>query len=108
MERINIILPTRPKVDITGKDWLLFSKEQFKNIVFQAYYYPNTSLTINNMTVSNRDVKITICGKSHSLREGRFENVVDYLWNRLHNPASDIMHFKSNFEDIEYIINKLT
>lgn len=63
MERVNIILPTRPKADISGKDWILFDKEQFRNMVFQAYYYPNTSLTINNVTVANRDVKIAICGK---------------------------------------------
>jgi hypothetical protein len=63
MERVNIILPTRPKADISDKDWILFDKEQFRNMVFQAYYYPNTSLTINNVTVANRDVKIAICGK---------------------------------------------
>jgi len=107
MERVNIILPTRPKADISDKDWILFDKEQFRNMVFQAYYYPNTSLTINNVTVANRDVKIAICGKVHSLEERRFENVLNYLWDRLHYPASNIMYFKSNFENTEYIINRL-
>lgn len=107
MEQVNIILPTRPKADIGDKDWILFDKEKFRDILFQAYYYPNTSLTINNVTVANRDVRISICGKTHSLGERRFNNVLDYLWNRLHYPASNIMCFKSNFENTEYIINRL-
>jgi hypothetical protein len=43
----------------------------------------------------------------HSLEERRFENVLNYLWDRLHYPASNIMYFKSNFENTEYIINRL-
>lgn len=107
MEQVNVILPTRPKTDLTGKDWKLLEKDWFKELVFQAYYYPNTTLTINNVTVANRDVVVTICGKARSINEGRFENVVNYLWDRLHYPASNIMHFRSALEDVEYVINKL-
>lgn len=107
MEQVHVTLPTRPKTDLTGKDWKLLDKEYFRELVFQAYFYHDSSLTINNVTVAKREVIITIGDKPRRLNEGNFENVLNYLWDRLHYPASNIMHFKSAFEDVEYVIHKL-
>ena len=107
MEQVNVILPTRSKTNLTGKEWKLLKKEQFRELVFQAYYYPDTTLTIGKVVVAKRDVTETICGKARSINKIRFENVVDCLWNRLHHPANNIMRFKSALEDIEYVIDKL-
>lgn len=103
MEYVNVTLPVK-KNDTS--DLSVMDKSFFKEMVFQAYYYPNTSLTINNIVVSNLDAVTTICGETSSLNKGCFENVLDFLWKRLHCSATTSFHFKSNFEDVTYIINK--
>ena len=107
MEQVNVILPARNGEVKSGDESKTLSKKFFKDMVFQAYYYPNTSLTINNLIVTKRDLMATICGQTSSLNKGCFENVFDFLWARLYCSAVRSFHFKSNFEDVEYIINKL-
>lgn len=103
MECVNVTLPAKKNIE-SGLS--VMDKDFFKEMVFQAYYYPNTTLTINNITVSNRDAVTTICGETSSLNKGCFENVFEFMWKRLHCPATTSFHFKSNFENVTYIINK--
>lgn len=75
----------------------------FKDMVFQAMYYPGSSITIGNCTLSGTTMFIKRVSQP-ALKKyyGDLKAAVAYLWIKAKKAKSIV--FRSNLENVEYLI----
>ena len=77
----------------------------FKDMVFQAMYYPGSSITIGNYTLSGTTM-FTKRVSQPALKKycGDLKAAVAYLW--LKAKKAERIVFRSNLENVDYLIQK--
>lgn len=88
-----------------GADCKVLDRKFFKDMVYQAMFYPGSSITVGTCTLSGTTLLIKRKNQSGLKKyAGDFNKVVVNLWARAKN-AKNIV-FLSKFEEVEYLIRE--
>ena len=88
-----------------GADCKVMERKFFKDMVYQAMFYPGSSITVGTCTLSG--ITLLIKRKNQSgLKKyaGDFGKAATNLWTRAKNAKSIV--FRSKFEEVEYLIQE--
>lgn len=88
-----------------GADCKVLDRKFFKDMVYQAMFYPGCSIIVGTCTLSGTTLLIKRKNQSGLKKHaGDFNKVVANLWARAQN-AKNIV-FRSKFEEVEYLIQE--
>ncbi len=102
MEQVKVTLS---QLDCHDNDCTVMDKKFFKDMVYQAMYYPGSSITIGTRTLSGVTLLVKH-GNQQGVKKyvGDLKKVAANLWKSA--KCSKSIVFRSNFEEIEYLIKE--